>query len=278
MHLIPIAVAVLAISCLPALAGEPKSIQVFKGACTDQSHIAEGPVGADLTQLQSRFICDTMVANSFTDNPNHVMFSFLQAKSNHARQIAFTGLKTDKVMTNVGAVYLETNKRTPIDEGACKFFETNGVRTSIVCMAKVDEGGQRTVAVVGFDIAKGQTKNVDLDWPQIATEMPGFTPYDRRGVANCSLPGTVIEFALLGDGQAKVARIESNYAPFRKAARNHPVWHAAFGTKDGKQLLVLDNGANTRIFVDIKEGRGMAYSGEGSGGASDILCQILVNP
>jgi hypothetical protein len=109
-----------------------------------------------------------------------------------------------------------------------------------------------------------------------AGDMRSFSPYDRHGIANCSLPGTVIEFALTGDGEAKVTRVESNYAPFRKAAKNHPIWRVVSGVKDDKQLLVLDNGANTRIFVDIKDGRGIAYSGEG--GASDILCQILVSP
>jgi len=180
-------------------------------------------------------------------------------------------------MTNVDAVYLETNKRTPVDDGACKFFETHGVRSSIVCMAKIDEGDQRTVVVVGFEMST-KAKNIDLDLPQSISNMPGFTPYDRRGVANCSLPGTVIEFVLQGDGKAKVARIDSNYAPFREAAKSHPIWHVASGVKEEKQFLVLDNGANTRIFVDLKEGRGIAYSGEASGGASDILCQILVNP
>lgn len=278
MRRLLLVLSALAVFCPPAIAGVPNNIKIYKGACADTSHIAEGPVGADLTKLQSRFICDTMVVNGFEGDPNHVMFSFLQAKSNHARQLAFAGVKTDSVITNVDAVYLETNKRTPIDDGACKFFETNGVRTTVVCMAKVDEGNQRTVAIVSFNISQEPAKSIDLDRPQVATDMPGFAPYDRHGIANCSLPGTIIDFALLGDGNAKVTRIKSNYAPFRAAARRHPVWRAAIGAKDGKQLLVFDNTANTRIFVDIKDGRGIAYSGEGAGGASDILCQILVNP
>jgi hypothetical protein len=101
-------------------------------------------------------------------------------------------------------------------------------------------------------------------------------PYNKSGVANCSLPGTIIEFALDGRGGAQVARIETNYPPFRVAAQQTRVWRAGLVDKDGKRILVLDNGRKTRIMVSLPDGKGVAFSADG--GVSDILCQVLVSP
>jgi hypothetical protein len=46
--------------------------------------------------------------------------------------------------------------------------------------------------------------------------------------------------------------------------------------KDGKRILVLDNGRKTRIMVSLPDGKGVAFSADG--GVSDILCQVLVSP
>jgi hypothetical protein len=81
---------------------------------------------------------------------------------------------------------------------------------------------------------------------------------------------------LIGRGGAQVARIESNYAPFRRAARQTRVWQAGLVDQDGKSLLALDNGHKTRIMVSLPDGKGLAFSDEG--GVSDILCQVLVSP
>ena len=49
-------------------AADPGNIQVVSGQCLSSSHTAEGPIGSDLTQRQSRFFCDSAVVNFFPDD------------------------------------------------------------------------------------------------------------------------------------------------------------------------------------------------------------------
>ena len=49
-----------------------KNIQFFTGACSEESHLAEGPLGSDLTKRQSRFHCDAMVRAGFDDDPGRM--------------------------------------------------------------------------------------------------------------------------------------------------------------------------------------------------------------
>ncbi|MGG6895806.1 hypothetical protein [Rhizobium sp. BR 315] len=100
-------------------------------------------------------------------------------------------------------------------------------------------------------------------------------PYEKTGVVNCALPGTVIEFGLNGSGGAIVSRASSNYAPFQKAAKIK-TWAATTVAKDGVRMLILDNLNKTRIMVRLPDGKGMAFTNPE--GVSDILCQILVTP
>jgi hypothetical protein len=51
-----------------------------------------------------------------------------------------------------------------------------------------------------------------------ADENLGSQPYEKSGIVNCALPGTIVEFALNGSGGAILTKMSSNYAPFRKAA------------------------------------------------------------
>ena len=248
-------------------------LTVVKGQCTPESHIAEGAIGEDLTKRQSRFFCDSAVVSVFSDNPKHVMIQFADSKSNHARQIGYAGMMEDEEIMNVRSVYLESGQPTPVADGNCKFFFSEKNISGIACGAKIDEAGRRTVPIVSFDADPPSTPA-----PSHSTTAQPHAPipYDKSGVANCSLPGTIIEFALNGGGGAQVARIESNYAPFRRAARQTRVWQAGLVDQDGKSLLVLDNGHKTRIMVSLPDGKGLAFSAEG--GVSDILCQVLVSP
>ena len=43
-------------------------IQFVKGKCSPGSHIAEGDIGEDLTERQSRFYCDSAVISFFDDH------------------------------------------------------------------------------------------------------------------------------------------------------------------------------------------------------------------
>jgi hypothetical protein len=100
-------------------------------------------------------------------------------------------------------------------------------------------------------------------------------PYEKTGIVNCALPGTVIEFGLNGSGGAIVTKASSNYAPFQKAARTR-TWAATTVAMDGVRMLILDNLNKTRIMVRLPDGKGMAFTSPE--GVSDILCQILVTP
>jgi hypothetical protein len=261
--------AVLALAPSNALADDTTFV---KGQCAPESHIAEGAIGEDLTKRQSRFFCDAAVVTYFSDNPKHVMIQFTESKSTHARQIGYAGMMNDAEIMNVDKVYLESGRPSMVVDGYCKFFFKEKTISGISCGAKIDEDGRRTVPIVGF--------NADLSsapaQPQSSTDGNEPIPYDKSGVANCSLPGTIIEFALNGRGGAQVARIESNYPPFRNAARQTRVWRAGLVGKDAKRILVLDNGRKTRIMISLPDGKGIAFSADG--GVSDILCQVLVNP
>jgi hypothetical protein len=100
------------------------------------------------------------------------------------------------------------------------------------------------------------------------------TPYMKTGVANCVLPGTSAEFFLDGRGGAKLVKASSNYDGFRQAARIKN-WKAMTLTMEGRRMLVIDNGKNSRIMTELPAGKGMAFLFDG--GVSDIVCQVMVS-
>lgn len=275
-HAVLSGTAIVAFCTLLAFGAKADDTKLIKGQCGPESHIAEGPIGQDLTKLQSRFFCDAAVVTVFSDDPKHVMIQFADSKSHHARQIGYAGVMEDEQILNVHGVYLEPGRSTPVVEGYCKlFFEAKGFEktiSSIACGAKIDEADRRTVPVITF---KADSSTFSTP-PNSSLSVSSLPPYNKSGVANCSLPGTIINFALNGQGGAQVARIESNYAPFRAAVQQTRVWRAGLTDKDGTRFLVLDNGRKTRIMVRLPDGKGMAFSADG--GVSDILCQILVTP
>ncbi len=261
--------ALLALTHSNALADDTT---IVKGQCAPESHIAEGAIGEDLTKRQSRFFCDAAIITYFSDNSKHIMIQFAESKSTHARQIGYAGMMDDAAIMKVNKVYLESGNPSMAVDGYCKFFFKEKKISGISCGAKMEDDGRRTVPVVAF--------NADLSdvsaQPKSSPDEHQPMPYDKSGVANCSLPGTIIDFALNGRGGAQVARIESNYPPFRRAASQTRVWRAGLVDKDDKRILVLDNGHKTRIMVSLPDGKGIAFSADG--GVSDILCQVLVSP
>jgi hypothetical protein len=54
----------------------PNHFDGVDGRCASSSHVAEGPLGADLTKRQSRFYCDSAVITFFADYKGHVMVQF----------------------------------------------------------------------------------------------------------------------------------------------------------------------------------------------------------
>jgi hypothetical protein len=273
-----ISIAVLLVALvLPRSDSAADDTTLVKGKCAPQSYIAEGAISEDLTKRQSRFFCDSAVVTSFSDNPRHVMVQFAEFKSTLVRILAYAGMMDNPEIMTVSKVYLEPGKSSPVVDGHCKFFFKEKRISGIACGGMIiDESGRRIVPIVAFN-ADPSSPPAQLHSPPMAGQNEGV-PYDKSGVANCSLPGTVIEFALDGRGGAEVTRIESNYPPFQRAAEQTRVWQANLVDMEGNRLLVLDDGRGTRIMVMLPDGRGMAFSARDGGGASDILCQVLVSP
>jgi len=136
---------------------QPKDIDVVTGSCEPSSHIAEGPIGADLTKRQSKFFCNSAAIMFFPDYKGHVMIQFAQKEAHHRSILGFSGrLEPDGIMMQIEHVYLEQGKATTASDGACKFFFKDKHISSIFCGAKIDETGRRTSAIVVFDAVSGQ--------------------------------------------------------------------------------------------------------------------------
>jgi hypothetical protein len=131
-------------------------MRIFNGRCAGSAHTAEEPVGGDLTKRQSRFFCDSAVIGFFGALNTHVLVQFVENKSHHGQIIGFAGTMQGRDFMTVDRVYLVQNQATTVDVGACKFFYAGARLTSMFCGAKIDEGGRRTVAAIGFDVAAGQ--------------------------------------------------------------------------------------------------------------------------
>ena len=134
-----------------------RDIQIVKGSCAEQSHIAEGHIGEDLTKRQSRFYCDSAAITFFNDNPNHILIQFANTAALHSLPIGFAGLMQENgEILDVQNVYLEGGKPTHVTEGVCKFFFKNKHMSAILCAAKIDEDGRRTVPNILFEASPGQ--------------------------------------------------------------------------------------------------------------------------
>lgn len=147
-------ISILFFVTLPAISGEVNDIQIVKGKCTAQSHIAEGPINADLTKRQSRFFCDSVAITFFDESSSHIMLTFLDSKSHTSKHIGYGGIMdSDGQFLNVKNVYLGENSY-PVEEGICKVSFKKKQLDSIVCGAPIDQGQRRTVPVVVFEATK----------------------------------------------------------------------------------------------------------------------------
>lgn len=133
-------------------------VSTLNGACdAERSYVTEGPIGADLTNLRSRFVCDSAVI-SFPDNrPGRMMIQFADKKSTRRQPLGFAGQFESKDFMTVERLYFpHATSPTPAFDGGCKTFFKSGRATDIVCGGVVDEKGRRTVANVMFHVTPGQ--------------------------------------------------------------------------------------------------------------------------
>ena len=139
---------------IPVFSGNISDIQVIEGKCAGQSHIAEGPVGGDLTKGQSRFFCDTAILAFFDDSGRHVMVSFVEKDGHDDWSVGFAGMMDDDgQIMSVHHVYLGQDVHT-VREGYCRFFFEKHEMKSVACGAPVDRGTRRTVPVVVFEASE----------------------------------------------------------------------------------------------------------------------------
>lgn len=80
-----------------------------------------------------------------------LLMQFAEKKAMHGSILAFGGRMDTPATMNVERVYFEPGSATQVDDGICKFFFDGRQKvTSVMCAAKVDESGRRTVQVVVF--------------------------------------------------------------------------------------------------------------------------------
>lgn len=136
--------------------GQSQFMTGVRGSCTAASHIARGPVGANLTNHQTPFVCDAAVLAFFDKQNQHVLVNFAE-KATTTGVLAFSGImEPDGIMLNVSKVYFEPGKPTYVDVGVCKFFFSGRHMKGIFCGGKIDADGQRTVATIAFEADRGQ--------------------------------------------------------------------------------------------------------------------------
>jgi hypothetical protein len=152
----PLRPAVLLALLVVPLAAPPswaQSATILSGQCGQESHIAEGQIGEDLTQRQSRFFCNAAVMNTIPNRPGQALVQFTQREAHRVNILGFAGTLVPGDMMSVQRIYFTPSQPTTIQEGVCKFFYQGHRLTSIFCGGKVDEGQRRTVALVVFTAA-----------------------------------------------------------------------------------------------------------------------------
>lgn len=136
--------------------GQSQFMTGVRGSCSEASHIAAGPVGSDLTEHQTSFVCDAAIFTTFDKRNVHTMVTFAK-KSATGEIISFAGLMDAKTNTmDVQKVYFEPGKATYVDVGACKVFFSHSHISGVFCGGKIDADGQRTVASIAFKADPGQ--------------------------------------------------------------------------------------------------------------------------
>lgn len=149
-------IAVLSFAMLSS-AEELREMRMINGVCEPSSHIAEGPIGADLTKRQSRFFCDAAIIGFFGRSKTHTLVQFSEKGSHHGQIIGYAGdMPEGQNILTVDHVYLTQAVATPVTEGYCKFFYKATRLSGISCGAKIDEGNRRTVPIIAFDVTPQQ--------------------------------------------------------------------------------------------------------------------------
>lgn len=102
-------------------------------------------------------------------------------------------------------------------------------------------------------------------------------PYAVHARGQCSRPGTQISFHVDGAPVAEIISGNSNFSPLAAALRD-PFWSFGRMRVKGKELLVLVHRSETRIMIDISDGRGMAFVSKRSElvGVNDLICEITI--
>ncbi|WP_241331156.1 hypothetical protein [Burkholderia cenocepacia] len=135
---------------LPAVCGaQDADTKLVAGSCESGSHVAEGPVGADLTSRHARYFCDSLAVSQLGDGK--LLMQFAEKGAAHGRILGFAGRMDSPATMKVERVYFEPANPVMPNDGVCKFFFNGRQKvTSVMCAAQVDEGNRRTVPVVVF--------------------------------------------------------------------------------------------------------------------------------
>lgn len=141
----------LAIATIPAVCpAQQNTTKLIDGSCGKESHIAEGPIGADLTERRSRFFCDALSMSDL--GGGKFLMQFAEKRAARGPILAFVGHMDSPAQISVERVYFQPGEPVASNEGICKFFFDGRQRiTSVMCAAKVDEADRRTVPVVVFN-------------------------------------------------------------------------------------------------------------------------------
>ncbi len=193
------------------------NIYTAKGICKPSSSTAEGPLGSDLTDRQSRFYCDTAVISFFGNDKGHLLIDFSEKESKHPQVLGFAGQVLGGSMTSeygvtlqVKNVYLRTGEPTTVSDGTCTLFFKDLQLSGIGCAMKVDETGRRTVAIVAFDVTPGQNLQLNLNpGGSITNPSPGKLQMGTDGLEGGS-PGDIWQ-KVQSDGREIFAKMNGRY-------------------------------------------------------------------
>lgn len=127
--------------------------RVVIGECIEESHIAEGPVDADLTERQSRFFCDSVAISTSRPSDGRVWLQFAETRGVAPLLLGFSGVFTEEgTVIEIDTVYIGERRYTPND-AYCLVTYVGAQLADIVCGAQIDMGGRRIVPVVGFEVS-----------------------------------------------------------------------------------------------------------------------------
>jgi hypothetical protein len=148
----------------PALAQRAPLPRVLDGRCETTSHIAQGRLGSDLTQRQSRFFCDAAVV---TVHERTALIQFSERRARHQDPVGFAGILERPDFLSVGRLYLRSGAApVRVQDGGCRLFSgpEHPARSiadarHIVCGGVIDDGDWRTVVLIVFRAARNDARS-----------------------------------------------------------------------------------------------------------------------